>query len=170
VPVAPHVTASEAALAEPLAVALHAVSRAGPLLGGRVLVAGSGPIGALLVAAARRAGAGEIVATDILAAPLAFALRMGADEAIDVAAEPERLETYVAEKGCFDVMFEASGSAAAITAGLDALGPRASWSASDRARAPSSWCRASSSRRSRSAAPSASMRSSPPRSASSGGA
>ena len=44
-------------MAEPLSVALHAVNRAGPLLGKMVLVTGCGPIGALLVIAARRAGA-----------------------------------------------------------------------------------------------------------------
>ena len=40
---------SEGALAEPLAVALHAVRRAGSLLGKRVLVTGCGPIGALVL-------------------------------------------------------------------------------------------------------------------------
>jgi len=45
VPVPDHVSVNEAAFAEPLAVCLHAVSRAGPLLGRRVLVTGSGPIG-----------------------------------------------------------------------------------------------------------------------------
>jgi L-idonate 5-dehydrogenase len=41
------------------------VNRAGPLLGKRVLITGAGPIGALTVIAARRAGALEIVATDV---------------------------------------------------------------------------------------------------------
>ncbi|MEL7172175.1 MAG: alcohol dehydrogenase catalytic domain-containing protein, partial [Pseudomonadota bacterium] len=36
---------AEAAMAEPLAVCLHAVGRAGPMLGKRVLVTGCGPIG-----------------------------------------------------------------------------------------------------------------------------
>ena len=51
------VTNAEGAMAEPLAVALHAVNRAGPLLGRRVLVTGCGPIGAMVIIAARRAGA-----------------------------------------------------------------------------------------------------------------
>ena len=45
------VSDAEGALAEPLSVALHAVNRAGPLLGRRVLVTGCGPIGALIVVA-----------------------------------------------------------------------------------------------------------------------
>ncbi|KAB0677240.1 L-idonate 5-dehydrogenase [Aureimonas leprariae] len=124
VPVPDGVSPAEAAFAEPLAVALHAMSRAGPLVGRRVLVTGSGPIGVLVAAAARRAGAGEIVVTDVLDAPLAFAARVGADRTLDVAAEPDALAAFAAGKGTFDIMFEASGSGAAIVPGLAALKPR----------------------------------------------
>ena len=55
--VADGLTAGEAAMAEPLAVALHAVKQARNLIGARVLVMGGGPIGALTILAARRAGA-----------------------------------------------------------------------------------------------------------------
>ena len=47
----------EAAMAEPLSVALHATRRAGEMLGKKVLVTGCGPIGQLCILAARRAGA-----------------------------------------------------------------------------------------------------------------
>ena len=50
---------AEAAMAEPLAVCLHAGKQAGPLLGKRVLVTGSGPIGALMVVVARYGGAAK---------------------------------------------------------------------------------------------------------------
>ena len=73
VAVPPAMSAAQAAFAEPFAVCLHAVNRAGPLLGKRVLVTGAGPIGALTVIAARRAGALEIVATDVADAPLKVA-------------------------------------------------------------------------------------------------
>ena len=69
------VSDAEGAMAEPLAVALHAVNRAGPLLGKSVLVTGCGPIGAMVVIAARRAGAALIVATDVVAQPLRSAPR-----------------------------------------------------------------------------------------------
>src|SRR3954463_15352126 len=49
VPVPATMSAAKAAFAEPFAVCLHAVNRAGPLLGKRVLVTGAGPIGALTV-------------------------------------------------------------------------------------------------------------------------
>ncbi|MFO0992477.1 MAG: L-idonate 5-dehydrogenase [Hyphomicrobiales bacterium] len=118
------VSLAEGAFAEPLAVTLHAVNRAGSLLGKRVLITGSGPIGALCIVAARAHGAREIVVTDVMEGPLAFARAVSADETIDVAREPERLAAYGAGKGTFDAMFEASGNAAALAGGLSVLRPR----------------------------------------------
>ncbi|MFT3717735.1 L-idonate 5-dehydrogenase [Pseudorhodoferax sp.] len=118
------VSDAEGAMAEPLAVALHAVNRAGPLLGRSVLVTGCGPIGAMVVIAARRAGATRIVATDVVANTLRKALQIGADEAIDVATQPEALAKYAAEKGQFDVLFESSGNAQALRAAFDVVRPR----------------------------------------------
>jgi L-idonate 5-dehydrogenase len=121
---ADHVTDGEGSLAEPLSVALHAVNRAGPLLGKSVLVTGCGPIGALLVIAARRAGATEIVVTDMAAAPLRAAMKVGADRVINVAETPDALAAYSADKGHFDVLFEASGNQRALLSAFDALRPR----------------------------------------------
>ena len=59
------VSTEQGALAEPLAVALHAVSRAGDLRGRDVLVNGAGPIGSLVVAAAKYRGAATVTAADI---------------------------------------------------------------------------------------------------------
>ncbi|MBS2683536.1 alcohol dehydrogenase catalytic domain-containing protein, partial [Salmonella enterica subsp. enterica serovar 1,4,[5],12:i:-] len=47
------VPANVMAFSEPLAVAIHAVKKAGQLTGKRVLVIGAGPIGCLILAAAR---------------------------------------------------------------------------------------------------------------------
>jgi L-idonate 5-dehydrogenase len=112
-----------AAMAEPLAVCLHAVSRAGPLVGQQVLITGSGPIGALTCIAARHAGALAITMTDIVDPPLARVREVGADHTINVASEPERLEPYRAEKGQIDVAFEASGNALALATCLDLVRP-----------------------------------------------
>jgi L-idonate 5-dehydrogenase len=114
----------EGAMAEPLSVALHAVRRAGPLLGAKVLVTGCGPIGALVVIAARRAGATQIVVTDVGAFALRSALKVGADQAINVAETPQALAAFSADKGQFDVLFEASGNPAALRGALDVLRPR----------------------------------------------
>ncbi len=121
--VADGVSLGEAAMAEPLAVCLHAARRAGPLLGKSVLITGSGPIGVLGVIAARRAGAAEIVATDVADGALGFARKVGADMTINIAAEPRALAPYASDKGAFDVMFEASGNEAALRGGLDVVRP-----------------------------------------------
>lgn len=115
----------ELALCEPLAVVLHAAGQAGSLLQRRVLVTGSGPIGALAVAVARHLGAEEIVATDVLPEPLAVARRLGTDRTINVAANPEELTGYAAGKGTFDVLFECSGNEHAIRGALPAMRPGA---------------------------------------------
>jgi len=117
-------THAEGAMDEPLAVALHAVNRAGPLLGRKVLVTGCGPIGAMVVIAARRAGATLVVATDVVAQPLRKVLKVGADEAINVAETPEALARFAGEKGQFDVLFEASGNERALRSAFDVLRPR----------------------------------------------
>lgn len=112
-------------MAEPLSVALHAVGRAGPLFGKRVLVTGCGPIGALVIMAARRAGALEIVASDVLPQPLAKAIDVGADQAVNVTEQSNGFDSYSADKGYFDVLFEASGNERALTGAFPVLRPRA---------------------------------------------
>ena len=118
------VSDAEGSLAEPLSVALHAVRRAGDLVGKNVLVTGCGPIGALLVVAARRAGAGHIVVTDVGDFPLRSAMKVGADEIVNVAEQPDGLARFTGEKGSFDVLFEASGNERALRGAFDALRPR----------------------------------------------
>jgi L-idonate 5-dehydrogenase len=117
-------TAGEAAMAEPLAVTLHATRRAGDMLGKRVLVTGCGPIGVLSILAARRAGAAEIVATDLSDFTLALAARAGADRVINTGTTPDALAGYGADKGHFDVLYECTGVAAALAGGIAALRPR----------------------------------------------
>lgn len=106
-----------AALAEPLAVCLHAVSRAGPVEGKRGVIFGAGPIGLLTLLAARFAGMIEIAVVDIAAAPLAFARRLGADHVVDISAGDEGLKDLAAERS-FDVAFEVSGTAAGLSSAI----------------------------------------------------
>ncbi|KAF0114114.1 MAG: L-idonate 5-dehydrogenase [Rhodobacteraceae bacterium] len=117
-------TPGEAAMAEPLAVTLHATRRAGDMLGKRVLVTGCGPIGTLAILAARRAGAAEIVATDLSDFTLSLAAKVGADRVINTGTDPDALSTYSADKGHFDVLYECTGVAAALAGGIAALRPR----------------------------------------------
>lgn len=121
---ADHVSLAEGAMAEPLSVGLHAIQRAGSIFGKRVLVTGCGPIGNLLIGSLRAAGAGQIVAVDLAAGPLACAEKMGANCTHNLAEDPDALQRYTAEKGYFDVMFEVSGSPQALRNGLECLRPR----------------------------------------------
>jgi L-idonate 5-dehydrogenase len=121
--VADGLTPGEAAMAEPLAVCLHAINRAGPLVGKSVLVTGCGPIGILCILAARRAGADVVVATDLGDFTLAMAQKAGADERINMAYNADRLTDYTADKGTFDVLFECSGAAPALAAAIPAMRP-----------------------------------------------
>ena len=99
-----------AALAEPLSVALHAVRRAGDVRDRHVLVTGAGPIGCLVVAAAKAAGAARVTVTDLLPAALEYARRAGADTL--VRADDRGDAGWPSE---VDVAVEASG----VAAGLD---------------------------------------------------
>ena len=117
-------SAAEAAMAEPLSVGLHATRRAGELLGKRVLVTGCGPIGVLAIVAARRAGAAEIVATDLVSNALKHAAAAGADRTIDMSETPDALNAYTADKGWFDVLYECTGTARALSGGIAAMRPR----------------------------------------------
>ncbi|MBT2250765.1 L-idonate 5-dehydrogenase [Arthrobacter sp. BHU FT2] len=101
-----------AALAEPAAVAWHAVAQAGDLAGKRVLVIGSGPIGSLIVAVAKRAGAAEIVAVDMHEAPLKIAHAVGATHTL-LATDAEAIAAVEA-----DVVLESSGNHRGLASAL----------------------------------------------------
>lgn len=71
---------AEAAFAEPVGVALHAVRRAGDVSGTTVLVVGAGLIGLLVIQALKRAGAAKVIAVDLDEGRLKLARELGADE------------------------------------------------------------------------------------------
>jgi L-idonate 5-dehydrogenase len=110
----PSLTLKDAALAEPLGVSLHAINIAGGVEGKKVLISGSGPIGILTTAAAKVSGAVEVVATDLLPAPLARAKKLGATSVLQIG-------TDAIPENYFDIVFECSGAAPAISASLVAV-------------------------------------------------
>ena len=108
-----------AAMIEPLTCSLHAVQRAKIEFGDTVVVAGCGPLGLGMVAAARLANPCQLIALDLLDSRLDIARKMGADLTLnptqqDVVAEVlQRTEGY----GC-DVYIEATGNVDAVPQGL----------------------------------------------------
>lgn len=123
-PVADHLPMTLAAMAEPFAVTLHAVNRAGPLLGRTVLVTGAGPIGCLAVAASRLAGASRIITSDLLPEPLAIARQLGSDEVIDLSGGVGELDKLAEGKGSVDAVIECSGSVKALESAIGATRPQ----------------------------------------------
>jgi len=75
----------QAALVEPLAVALHAVNATSLRIMDTVVIVGAGPIGLLTLLAARLKGAGQVVVTDRSVHRLELARRLGAAMVINVA-------------------------------------------------------------------------------------
>jgi L-idonate 5-dehydrogenase len=100
-------------MAEPLAVVLHALRRAGSLVGAKVLIVGCGPIGCMLVAAAKRAGAHQLIAVDLAEKALTMARELGAGQTV-LADDRSTIDTWSLQRGTFDVVFEASGSPAGL--------------------------------------------------------
>lgn len=93
-----------AAVAEPAAVAWHAVLRAGEVTGKSALVIGCGPIGALVVAVLKRAGASTITAVDVHDIPRKIASQLGATATLD-ASDSDSIASVDA-----DVVIECSGN------------------------------------------------------------
>ena len=117
-------TPEEAAMAEPLAVCLHAIKQAGNIFGKKVLITGSGPIGTLCVLSARRAGAEEILVTDISDNALKFSNSVGADKVINTTKNYSEIEKFQVGKGFFDIAVECSGSASGINDAIKCLKPK----------------------------------------------
>jgi len=102
---------AEGALMEPLAVGMHAVQRARLVPGCTVLVLGGGPIGQLALLAAKAAGAGRVILTELEEGRLAMARSLGADVALDLRTTPmpEALAEITDGEGP-DLVIEAAGS------------------------------------------------------------
>lgn len=124
IPLAKDADLGAVACSEPLAVCLHAAKMAGEIAGKRVLVTGAGPIGTLCAAAAARAGASEVVVTDLHDATLSVAAEMGATRTINVARDARAMDHYAEGKGHFHLAFECSAAAPAIKSVIAALRPR----------------------------------------------
>jgi (R,R)-butanediol dehydrogenase/meso-butanediol dehydrogenase/diacetyl reductase len=106
------------ALAEPLAVAVRAVRRAGIQDGSTATVIGSGTIGLLTIQAARLAGATTVIAIDRHESRRALAIQLGATSAL----APEEAADGVAELTAgvgTDVSIESAGNTPAALAAID---------------------------------------------------
>lgn len=118
------ISLDEAALCQPMSIAVHNVARAGDVAGQTVVVQGAGGIGAFLVYALVEAGA-DVVATDMDAERLEIASELGARATVLVTGSPDDAELIAAAVGDRElrVVFEVSGSAPGLRSAL-AMAPK----------------------------------------------
>lgn len=120
-PLPNHITPQEAALFEPLGIAIHALKLGKVFPGMHVGVFGSGSIGLLTIQMAKAAGAARIFATDKLQHRLQAALECGATDVFMADGhEADEILQATAGRGC-DVTFEAAGDdGAAVETAIEA--------------------------------------------------
>jgi (R,R)-butanediol dehydrogenase/meso-butanediol dehydrogenase/diacetyl reductase len=113
----------EAALAEPLAVALHGITNSGVRPGQRALVLGAGPIGALTIAALQAIGVDDVKVSEPSAVRQALARRLGAAQVVgpESLTVPGLYDPGTVVDDPVDVVLECSGHGEAMEAGLAQL-------------------------------------------------
>lgn len=116
-------TFEEAALVQPCADVVHAVTKnAEVTIGDTVVVLGSGPIGLLTTQVAKAQGAGRVIQTGHRGLRLSIAKKIGAD--ITIAIEEEDLVkkiNHVTNGIGADIVFEATGAASALIQAPDVV-------------------------------------------------
>jgi len=111
------------ALTEVMAVALHAVRRAGGLLGGeRVAVFGAGTVGLLAAQFARLLGAGAVCSVDVVPSKLEVARQTGSDLCVDAGQTDAvaAIAQWTRGRGA-DIAIEASGANRALEQAISCL-------------------------------------------------
>ena len=119
-----NVSFAEAAMVEPLAVGVHAATKAQIKPGDVALVSGAGPIGLVTALAALAGGCARVYVTDMDDSKLASAASLSpAITALNVTSDPlARMMAETADWGV-EVVFECSGAMRAASGAFDALAP-----------------------------------------------
>jgi L-iditol 2-dehydrogenase len=112
---------NDSALLEPLATPVHAVRLAGPIGGSNVVILGAGTIGLLSLVAARAAGAGKVVVTDMEPSKLDRALEHGADAVVAATADDFASAVKSSLGGFADVVLDCVGIEASIRQAISVL-------------------------------------------------
>ncbi|MEI6097859.1 MAG: NAD(P)-dependent alcohol dehydrogenase [Alphaproteobacteria bacterium] len=119
-----NVSFAEAAMVEPLAVGVHAATKAQIKPGDVAMVSGAGPIGLVTALAALAAGCARVYVTDIDETKLAIAAGLSESiTAVHVKSDPPKQILAQTAGWGVEVVFECSGSAQAATGVFDALAP-----------------------------------------------
>ncbi|MEW6442769.1 MAG: zinc-binding dehydrogenase [bacterium] len=121
-PLPDEVTDQQAAMVEPLSVAVDVVRRSGMKLGDVVVVQGAGTIGLFVLQCARAAGAGKVFVTEVAPVRMEMAGRLGADAVINPRQEDAvaRIQELTGGFGP-DYVFDCAGNPDATRTMLDML-------------------------------------------------
>ncbi len=113
---------TQAALVEPVAVALHAVSLTPIQVNDSAVVVGAGMIGLFVIQALRLAGCGQIIAIDLDDDRLALARKLGATHALNAAGGnlDGQVQQLTQGRGA-DVAFEVVGVSATVNTAIDCV-------------------------------------------------
>jgi 2-desacetyl-2-hydroxyethyl bacteriochlorophyllide A dehydrogenase len=122
-PLPDDVSFERGALLEPLTVALHVTDLAEIKTGSSVAISGGGTIGLLTIQMAARSGAAPLMVSEPVASKREFALRFGADAAVDPMSDDLVARGMELTQGRgFDTVIEASGNLRAATQALSLVG------------------------------------------------
>ncbi len=97
-----------AALAEPVAVAVHAVRKAQVSVGDKVVVMGGGPIGQMIAQVCLLSGASPVILSEIVPERIKFAQKMGLFTASSKEETIDKVRRLIRKEGA-DIVFEAVG-------------------------------------------------------------
>ncbi|GAA4102612.1 zinc-dependent alcohol dehydrogenase [Nonomuraea soli] len=118
-PVPEGLSADGAAMAQPLAVGLHAARQAGVRDGDRVVLIGAGAIGTFVLAALTHLHAAEVTVIDVPGPKLARAAELGATRTLSALDDPGEAVLEATHGLGADVVIEASGAAGQFEKALD---------------------------------------------------
>ena len=121
-PLPESVSFSQAAMVEPLSVAVHAVAVSNLPANGTALVVGAGMIGLLVLQALREAGCSNVIVSDIDDSRLQLATELGATVTINAktADVPAEVKRHTGNEGV-DVALEAVGSTPTVRAAIESV-------------------------------------------------
>ena len=123
-PIPENMSYEEGAMIEPLAVGMMAAKMGKVSVNDAVAVLGAGPIGQMILQAAKVHGAPEIYVTDVIGYRLEYARKYGASEVINAATEDviNRIKDLTGDEGA-DVVIDASGAPSAIRQAVEIVRP-----------------------------------------------
>jgi D-xylulose reductase len=118
------VSFAEGAMVEPLAVGMHAATKAKIKPGDLAVVLGAGPIGMVTALAALAGGCSQVVITDVVPEKLELARTLGPIVPVNVAKESlVEVVNKLTDNWGADIVFEASGNARSIASVFEPLCP-----------------------------------------------